>query len=101
MDQTQPPPDPELEQELPEEAQVRSSPGSPGLILNYTTRRTLRALDPSQLPNPATVCMRCDKAMWMQTGTGLACYCEVQHRMSWTVAEPVQLLNCDGQQKKS
>jgi hypothetical protein len=101
MDRTQPSPDPELDHELPNEAQEQTTPETPGLILNYTTSPTLRALDPSQLPDPRTVCMRCEWGMWMQSGTGLACYCKIQHRMAWTVAEPVQLLNCDGQQTKS
>lgn len=57
---------------------------------------TLSKLPQARQPKPSTVCEHCPASMWQATPLGLKCYCRIMHVFSWTTAEPVELIHCDG-----
>lgn len=59
--------------------------------LEYASRDKERRDD-----KPKTVCTRCPHAVWQATGTDLICYCRVMYRLSWSKAQPTEILACDG-----
>lgn len=47
-------------------------------------------------PKSSTVCESCPGAMWMVSEAEIRCYCNILHRFSWKMDEPIALTECDG-----
>lgn len=55
-----------------------------------------KAGDPHQ-PDPKVACRRCKGAIWMKTGSAVACFCTIMHLKVWESTDWMSYMElCDG-----